>query len=436
MSLHHFKHTIQTHRGLMHLLIFLKWLLLSGLAGLVAGFIACLFSISLGFVTTCFQTYPWLVFGLPVGGLAIVALYHLAGIQKSRGTNLVFSAIHRQEKIPLVMAPLIFLSTVITHLFGGSAGREGAALQLGGSIAQNLGSALHLKPKDLNILVMCGMSAAFAALFGTPVTAAIFAMEVVSVGIMHYSALVPTAIASFTAVEIAQWMGLEAEHFQVGPLPPTTLDMVARVALLALLLAWLSILFCNIMHEVSHFLEKHFPNPYGRVVAGSLVLIVLTLIFGTDYNGAGMPVITRAIEQSTTRPEAFLLKILFTSITLGCGFKGGEIVPSFYIGACFGCLVAPYLGIPAQFGAVIGLMILFCGVTNCPMTSMFLVIELFGYHELILILVANAIGYMLSGYHGLYSEQKIMYSKFSTTFIDNPTNQAPEVEQTTNFLDN
>ena len=116
MSLHHFKHTIQTHRGLMHLLIFLKWLLLSGLAGLVAGFIACLFSISLGFVTTCFQTYPWLVFGLPVGGLAIVALYHLAGIQKSRGTNLVFSAIHRQEKIPLVMAPLIFLSTVITHL--------------------------------------------------------------------------------------------------------------------------------------------------------------------------------------------------------------------------------------------------------------------------------------------------------------------------------
>lgn len=430
------KQKIHTCRPLVHLFIFFKWLCLSGLTGVVAGVVASLFSISLRIVTQLFQTYPTLIFGLPLGGLVIVSCYHLAGIKKSRGTNLVFSAIHRQEAIPFAMAPLIFISTVITHLFGGSAGREGAALQLGGSLGQNLGRVLHLKPKDLNILVMCGMSAAFAALFGTPVTAAIFAMEVVSVGIMHYSALVPTAISSFCAIQIAQLFRIEAEHFDVGPLPATTLDMVLRVAFLALLLAWLSSFFCHAMHTVAQYFEKHFANPYIRILAGSLLLIILTLIWGNDYNGAGMPIITAAIEQASVKPEAFLLKILFTSITLGCGFKGGEIVPSFYIGACFGCLIAPYLGIPAQFGAVIGLMILFCGVTNCPMTSMFLVIELFGYNQLILILVANAVGYMLSGYHGLYSEQKIMYSKFSTTFIDNPTNQAPDIDKPTNFLDN
>lgn len=182
-----------------YILSFLKWTALGASAGAIVGTAGAAFAYCLQLVTDFRTAHPLLVLGLPLAGLLIVFLYHSAGIRESRGTNLVLASIRTDEPIPFAMAPLIFAGTVLTHLFGGSAGREGAALQLGGSIAQNLARRLRLSSGSRRLLTMCGMSACFSALFGTPMSAAFFAMEVISVGIMHYSALVPCAVASVTA---------------------------------------------------------------------------------------------------------------------------------------------------------------------------------------------------------------------------------------------
>ncbi len=407
---------------LHHLFILLKWILLGSICGLLVGSIAAIFAYSLNLVTSVRTADPWLILGLPIAGLVIVFLYHFCGRENNKGTNLIIVSIRSDDKIPIVMAPLIFISTVLTHLFGGSAGREGAALQLGGSLGQNLARAFRMDSKDCKIMTMCSMSAAFSALFGTPLTAAIFSMEVISVGIMHYGALVPCAIASVAASMVAQQFGITKEAFIIASLPNiNTLNML-RIAFLSLLCAYIGSLLCVFLHKCSKLFSKLFKNEYLRIFIGGTIIVILTYLVGTDYNGAGMSVIKKAIEEGSVHPEAFLLKAVFTGITLGCGYKGGEIVPSFFVGACFGGWIAPILGIDASFGAAIGLMVVFDAVTNCPVTSLFLAFELFGFTAVPLFLIAAAIGYMLSGYQGLYSEQKIMYSKFNFGFIDTHTN--------------
>lgn len=408
---------------ILHILIFTKWLILAGGSGLFVGLIATLFSHTLKFVTNFRTSHPQIIFGLPLAGILIVALYHFGHDEQSKGTNLVISSVRSDQTIPPVMAPLIFISTALTHLFGGSAGREGAALQLGGSIGQNLARWLKLNDKDCEIMTMCSMSAAFAALFGTPLTATIFSMEVISVGIMHYAALVPCALSSIIACQTAAYFQITKEAFMIQTIPAFSASVFIRVIILSAILAYLSIFFCFVMHRSSHLLTKYFKNPYLKAVIGGVMIVVLSLLFGTDYQGAGMNIIDQAIHEGIVKPEAFLLKLVFTAITLGAGYKGGEIVPCFFVGATFGCFVAPFLGIPASFGAAIGLMVLFCGVTNCPVTSLFLSFELFGFQALPLFLIADAIGYMLSGYYGLYSEQKIIYSKFNSSFINSLANK-------------
>lgn len=408
---------------LIHLYIFAKWLLLAGITGLLVGGVGALFSFCLSFVTNVRLAHPEMIYGLPVAGLIIVGMYHASHHLNTKGTNLVIGSVRSDEAIPAIMAPLIFISTALTHLFGGSAGREGAALQLGGSIGQNLGRCLHLNEKDTQLMTMCAMSAAFAALFGTPLTATVFSMEVISVGIMHYAALVPCSLASIIAAKTAQACGIHAEAFTIAVIPDLNITVFIRVMIFAALLAYVSIFFCYIMHQTHHIFAHYFKNPYVRIAVGGCLIILLTGIFGSDYNGAGMPVIQAAIEQGTVKPEAFFLKLVFTAITLAAGYKGGEIVPCFFVGATFGCTIAPLLGLPASFGAALGLMILFCGVTNCPMTALLLSFELFGFQALPLFLISDAIGYMLSGYYGLYSEQKIMYSKFTSRYIDAHANK-------------
>lgn len=408
---------------LLHIMIFLKWCCLSGLTGILVGLAAALFAESMNFVTNYRIAHPLIIGALPLAGLLIVFLYTKAGVEHRRGTNLVISSIRSQDSIPFTMAPLIFISTILTHLFGGSAGREGAALQIGGSLGQQIGRLCHLNEKDLKLITMCGMSAAFSALFGTPLTATVFAMEVISVGIMHYSALVPCSLASIIAAQTAMFFGLGGETFTIALVPEFSFSVLGKVILLAALCAFLSMFFCFALHKASHIYETSFSNPYIRIFISGLLIILLTLIFGTDYNGAGMNIIAAAIEDGHSAPFAFLLKLIFTAVTLGAGFKGGEIVPSLFIGACFGCVIAPLIGLSSSFGAAIGMMVLFCGVTNCPMTSLFLVFELFGFHSLVLFLIADAVGYMLSGYYGLYNEQKIMYSKYEVSFINNNANE-------------
>ncbi len=403
-------------------LIFLKWLAFSILSGILVGSVGAVFHYCILYGTNAREKYPWLIFLLPAAGLLIVGVYHLMRNEEDTGTNLVLSAIHSGKHIPLRMAPLIFISTVMTHLFGGSAGREGAALQLGGSIGNSLGRFLKFDEKDQHIMIMCGMSAAFSVLFGTPLAAAVFSMEVVSVGIMHYAALVPCVVSSLVAQGIGEYCRIAPEQFLLASVPEFTISSAVITALLAILCAVVSALFCIALHMGEALYKKYLPNPYLRIVAGGLLIILLTLLVGNqDYNGAGMPIIARCFAEHEVVPYAFLMKILFTAITLGAGYKGGEIVPSFFIGASFGCFFGNLAGFAPDLCTAAGMGAVFCGVTNCPITSLFISFELFGFEGMPYFMLSVALGYMLSGYYGLYHSQKIVYSKYKTEFINRKT---------------
>ena len=275
---------------------------------------------------------------------------------------------------------------------------------------------MGLNDKDRRIITMCGMSAAFSALFGTPLTAAMFAMEVTSVGVLYYAAIVPCVLSAIIGLWVAQFFGVPGTAFDLAGVPDLTPLTLVQVIGMGILFAALSILFCRLMHAAPKIYDRFLPRPVLRAAVGGAVVIGLTFLVwlwnpGTyDYNGAGEAVIHAAIG-GQARPEAFFLKMLFTTITLGAGFKGGEIVPVFFTGATFGCTVAPLLGLSPSFGGAVGVVAAFCGVTNCPLSSILLAYELFGGRGLPLFALAIAVSYRLSGYTGLYSEQQIVYSK-------------------------
>ena len=401
----------------------IKWVIFALLTGMVVGSIATMFHFSITIATMVRSKNPWILFLLPFGGIVIVRCYRLVKDNKEFSTNSVLRAIHSNEELPLKVAPLIFISTVITHLFGGSAGREGAALQLGGSIGNGIGRLFRFNDNDKHIMIMCGMSAAFSALFGTPMAAAIFSMEVISVGIMQYSALVPCVVASLSAFSVAHAFGVGQELFIVEHVPNFTIFSAGKITVLAILCALISIFFCVIMHQTEHLYKKFFKNPYLRIFMGGCFIIVLTLLVGNQtYNGSGMDVIEQCVEGNVA-PEAFLLKIIFTALTLGAGYKGGEIVPSLFIGASFGCLFGNVIGFSPALCAAVGMTSIFCGVTNCPISALLISFELFGYEGMPYFLLAIAFSYMLSGYYGLYSSQRIMYSKYRTKYINRKANE-------------
>lgn len=397
---------------------FLRWSALAIAIGLIVGAAGTLFGFGLHQVTALREKHPWLLYLLPLAGVAIVGLYRGCKYPDGGSTNEVFLTAREKKFMPLRAAPLIFVSTLLTHLFGGSAGREGAALQLGTSISGVFGRKLGMDEKDVQVLTMCGMSAAFAALFGTPLGASVFSMEVISVGIMHYAALVPCVLSAVVGAWLAGNLGLEPTAFELTQTVAVTPMSTFQVLVLGALFALLSAVFCIVLHRAGHLYARLFPNPYIRAAAGGVVVIFLTLLFQTrDYNGAGEGVL-RAAMVGEALPWAFALKILFTAATLGAGFKGGEIVPVFFTGATFGCVAAPLLGLPAGFGAALGMVSVFCGVTNCPIASILFAAELFGGQCMPLFALSCAVSYMLSGYFGLYSEQKILYSKFRAELVD------------------
>ena len=367
-------------RIMRNLAVFIRWGIFSAFVGLFVGAFSTLFAFCLRQVTSFRTENPWLILCLPLAGVVIVFLYGVFRYKNDKGTNMVLSSIHAEAEVPFRMAPLIFISTIITHLFGGSAGREGAALQLGGSIGQQLGKLFRFDEKDQRIVVMCGMSAAFSAIFGTPIAASIFSMEVVSVGVMYYAALVPCVFSSLVASKFANHMGIGPNVFKIRQMPLFEVVPSLKVIGLALCCAALSVVFCMALHSLGDFYRNKLKNPYIRIIVSSLVIILLTIILQTDdYMGAGVPVIQRAI-QGNVEPLAFVWKIVFTALTLEAGFKGGEIVPSFFVGATFGCLFGHIVGISPSLCAAVGMMSVFCGVTNCPITSMLIAFELFGYH--------------------------------------------------------
>lgn len=400
-----------------------KWIGFGIIAGGVVGLAAAILGVAIAYVTNLRSDHPWVIYLMPLAGIIIAFLYKWGGEKGAGGTNLLLTRIRDRESIPKRLAPLIFISTILTHLVGGSAGREGAALQMGGSLGNSLAHLFHFHKSDNRRATFCGMSAAFSALFGTPLAATIMPLEMSTVGIVYFSSLTPCAISALIAYMVREHLGTGSEAMVLHPFPEFTLLAGAKTMVFAILCAMVSILFCISMRKTEHWMANKIPNVYKRIVLASLVLIVLSLAFNDGtYNGAGMNIIQSCIGDYTYQVNwyTFLVKILFTVITLASGFKGGEIVPSLFIGATFGAFYGQIAGDSLPYAAM-GMGCVFCGITNCPITSLLICFELFGFDAMPYFLLAISISYLFSGNYGIYSGQRIRYSKFYPGKIDELT---------------
>lgn len=391
--------------------ILVKWGLLGVLMGTLGGLLGAFFHHTLHFVTHLRGEHPWLIFLLPLGGLLSVGIFHLFRLRGNRGTNEIIDAILNGDQVNPLIAPVIFLSTSITHLFGGSAGREGAALQLGGATASALGKVLGLKENERTVLIMAGMSAVFAGLFGTPLTATIFCMEFASVGTLFTPALLPCYLSAFMASRLSATMGVHAETFLLTETVPFTFTVNWQMLVLSVCVGFLGILMCWFLHEAEHFAAHKIPNPWIRIVIGGVLLAAMTLLVGDHrYNGTGMDMALNAVAGQASWFD-FLMKLLFTAVTLSAGFKGGEIVPTFCIGATFGCVLGGLMGLDPGFAAALALVGLFCCVTNSPIASIFLSIEMFSGANVYLFAFVCVVSFVVSGNWSLYGSQLIQFSK-------------------------
>ncbi len=392
---------------------FSGWLVMGMLIGGICGLVGAIFSKCISFGVALREENRWLIYLLPVAGLLSVGIFKLCRVSDI-GTNRVLESSRGNKTVPMLLAPAVFAGTVLSHTFGASAGREGAALQLGGSISAMFSKLLKLSDKSRHILTMCGMAAVFSALFGTPMGAAVFAIEVISVGQICSAAIFPCLVSSISAFYVSTLLGIHPERFTISAVPSLTPDTLWRVALIGVAGALLSILFCKVLHEAEHLFKKLFKNEFLRIGAGGLLIVGLTLILGTqDYNGGGIEVINRIFTNGDVRYEAFALKIIFTAITVAAGFKGGEIIPTMFIGATMGGSLAILLGLNPGMGAALGIAALFCGVTNCPLGTMVLCVELFGSEGMILFALSGIISFMLSGKASLYTKQRFLFSKLN-----------------------
>lgn len=391
---------------------FMKWLIISVLIGCIGGFIGSAFYKSIKYATDFRMSHSFIVYFLPIFGFLIVFLYRKAGLESDEGTNTIFNSVRECKGLKFSIAPLIFVSSVLTHLGGGSAGREGAALQIGGSVASNLGKILRLKKNEIKIATVCGMSAVFSAIFGTPVTSAIFCIEVINVGLFRYTALFPCITASFTANLISTRYNIGMEEFNIGYIPTFNLEIIAKVALLSIGCAGVSVLICRTLNFARIFNRKYLKDMYTRIFISSLIIITATLLLHTtDYLGTGSQVIERAINEGKADNFAFIIKLILTAITLSSGFKGGEIVPSMFIGATFGCVFGDLIGLDPSFAAALGLIGVLCGAVNCPISSLIMSIEMFGGSYITYFAIICTLSYFFSGRYSLYKAQKIIYPK-------------------------
>ena len=410
----------------------IKWFFLVAPIAAAVGSACALFLWALERATAIRLEQSWLLFLLPVAGIGISALYGWLGESSEGGTNLLMEAIHGHENedssvvVPRRMAPLILITTVITHLFGGSAGREGTAVQMGGSIASAAGRWLRLSRADMRTLLMAGVAAGFGGIFGTPLAGAVFAMEVLVVGRISYDALIPCLIASV----ISDWAcGAWGVHHTQYTIAAATMPfwgahfnwlLASKVALAAVAFGLVSTLFAELTHGINHFLKSAIKRPVLRPVVGGLCVITLVYLLGTrDYLGLGVSspdpnaiTIVSAFSPQGAQVWSWWWKLLFTAITLGSGFKGGEVTPLFFIGAALGNVLARILGAPVDLFAGLGFIAVFAGATNTPLACTLMGIELFGSHYTVYFMLACFLAYLFSGHSGIYLSQRIGTPKF------------------------
>lgn len=376
--------------------------LLTGVPGGLAG---AAFSLLLSFVTNLREASPRIILLLPLGGLVTALLYRGFALEDHRGTNEIVQQLKSESKIRAVAAPLIFVSTAITHLLGGSAGREGAALQLGGAGSSAVSDVLKLKGTERTVFVMSGMSAVFSSVFGTPLTAAAFVLEFRLNRRTFSWALLPCLVSSVVAKVITSLLGVTEEKFNLNFTVPFSIVSAGKTLILALGIALLGIIMCFAFEKAPHLAKKLIPNSLIRTLVFSAIVIAVTACVGDmRYNGSGMGMAIGAVEGNAEWFD-FILKIVFTSVTLAAGLKGGEMVPTFCIGATFGCFFGGVLGLDCGLAAALGLVGLFCCVTNSFVSAIFLGIELFGFSALPYIITVCTVLWLLSTPNGLFENR-------------------------------
>ena len=400
-----------------NILYFIRWTAISIVMGTVCGLIGTAFGYGVIYAQRLFKTHSFMLYLMPVAGVLIVLLHQMFHELGNRGTNLILESISSDERIPMATLPCIFISTILSQAVGASAGKEGAALQIGGCIGNYFGDVFHMDERDKKVMIMSGMSGCFGAIFGTPLAAAMFGIEVISIGVAYYAALVPCVFASFIGAQISGALGLHGESFLILHIPEFSLVPALYTVGLGLTCALLSVCFCILLHETQHLYKNKIGNVYVRILVAAGLSIALALIFGRDYCGAGFNLVEKAVDGESAY-LGFLLKMIFTAVALGGGFKGGEIVPTLAVGASFGCTFGLLTGFEPSLCAAAGMLATFVGVTNCPIATMFLGFELFGFEAMPYFAVAVAISFTLSGYYGLYSGQKFTYSKTTAEFIN------------------
>jgi H+/Cl- antiporter ClcA len=392
-----------------------KWICVTTPMAMIVGSACALFLWMLQQATVTRWNHPWLLYLLPLAGLVVAAIYHLVGQPAEGGSNLIMDQIHRPGGgVPKRMAPLILISTVITHICGGSAGREGTAVQMGGSIASAAARWLRLSPHDVRILLMCGIAAGFGGVFGTPLTGAVFAMEVLAVGKISYEGIVPCLIASIVSDWTCTHWGISHTdyHHLVPAIDHVQWPLLWRVAVAAIAFGLCSSLFAELTHGLQRLARKTLPW-FLRPVVGALIVIALVQLLGTrDYLGLGITSpdlhgisITSCFQPGGATDWSWWWKLLFTAVTLGAGFKGGEVTPLFFIGAALGNTLGQHMGIPVDLAAAVGFVAIFAGATHTPLACTIMGIELFGASSAVYLATGCFLAYLASGTSGIYASQ-------------------------------
>lgn len=392
-----------------------KWTLLGAAVGVLAGLASTIFLFSLDWATRFRDAHPAIILALPAAGALLGFAYQRFAGDAAQGNHLVIEEIHsNQSRIPRRMAPMILLGTVATHLFGGSAGREGTALQMGAALADALRQALRLDRHDRRLLLMAGISGGFGSVFGTPVAGFVFGMEVQALGRIRYEGLVPCLVAACVGDLTARALGVPHAHYPLLPSTPIEPLLLAKIALAGLACGLVARAFIELTHAVKHLAER-ISRPWLRPVAGGFTLLALTALVGSrDYLGLSLPLAARAVHGEDVVLWAFALKLVFTALTLGSGFLGGEVTPLFVIGATLGHALGRLLGVDPAFMAALGFVAVFAGASNTPLACVLMGVELFGGGALIYSLTLCAVAYLASGHRSIYRTQRIDTVKVTT----------------------
>jgi H+/Cl- antiporter ClcA len=396
------------------LLDLLKWLAIGGAVGILTGTSSAVLLAALEWATAWRESHLWIWWLLPLGGLASGLIYHHLGRSVEAGNNLLLDEIHDpQAIIPARMAPLILLGTTISHVFGASVGREGTAVQMGAALADRFTQLLRLHGTERRLVLMAGISGGFAAVFGTPLAGMLFGLEVLAFGKFCYEGLFVCAIAAIIGDRVTLAWGLHHTVYQIPIVPELTLWGLLTAILAGIVFGLTAWLFATLTHQVSAYFKSKISYPPLRPFIGGILVAIAIQCFGTTkYIGLGIPTIASAFDTQLP-PWDFAVKIGFTALSLGAGFKGGEVTPLFYIGATLGNALAPLTILPAPLLAGMGFVAVFAGAANTPLASTFMAIELFGAPVGMYAGIACICSYLCSGHTGIYRAQRVGVSKYA-----------------------